>query len=90
VIPAAFAEHALLLQEPWGLLPHEVAAMDVWQVRELYLKPAIERGRRMKGEQAQDTGETLATFADSVRAIRPNATDAEVRAMWDRVQAGGQ
>lgn len=88
MIPAAFAEHALLLQEPWGLLPHEVASLDVRQVRELYLNPAIERGRRMKGEQ--DTGETLATFAESVRAIRPNATDAEVRSMWENVQAGGQ
>lgn len=52
MIPACFAAHARLLQEPWGMTPADVAGLTTQQVTELYLRPAVERAEEMRRQSA--------------------------------------
>lgn len=57
MIPPLFAWHAMLLQEPWCMTPGQVAGLTAWQAEHLYVRPALERNRRL-AERAEGGGVT--------------------------------
>lgn len=86
MIPAAFAWHALLLQEPWCLTPAEVARLDERQVRTLFVRPAADRAAaRDRGGPAGPgltTDQEREAFADALLALRPHLTPEQVEERW--------
>lgn len=92
MIPPGFALHARLLQEPWCLAVDQVARLTAEQVVELYLKPAAEAAKRLKGQPSpgqrpaheEPTWEWfLAAWGSQYRGLPLT----ELRAKFDRLHA---
>lgn len=81
-----FAYHAALAQEPWCFSPEKLRTISFDSARRLYLEPAIERQRVMRGEKPKATRPD--TFEEFREALKYHVVEGfDMRAAYDEYRA---
>ena len=91
----------MLLQEPWCYRPADVANLTLWQVQELYFKPAHARAKELEQRRAKpeesESGFPIDTYEDFFAGMNeayPGKPPEHWEAMWatmeeERIQREG-
>lgn len=91
MIPDGVSAHAQLLQEPWCFTPDRIAGLTLWQIENLYLRPAHERNRsddlRQKGADVSIDDDDMESFIAGLSAFWPEQPREKWEADWHVLQA---